>query len=427
MRCIFKNVQVFDHQGFKQKHLLVQGGQFSFLEGNIFPSGYTVFNSPSFYIFPGFTDVHVHLREPGFSYKETIQSGTRAAARGGFTRVCTMPNLSPVPDTLGHLMEQLSLIQRDAMIDVIPYASITMNQQGQALVDFKTLAPHVTGFSDDGRGVQQESVMKSAMVQAAKSNSIIAAHCEVDSLLNGGYIHQGSYAKAHGHRGISSQSEWEQIARDISLARETGCKYHVCHISCKESVQLIRNAKEDGVDISCESAPHYLILDDSMLQENGRFKMNPPLRAKEDREALIEGLVDGTIDMIATDHAPHSQDEKSRGLENSLNGVVGLETSFSTLYTALVIPGILSLHRLIELMSSSPNQRFAFTQPNIQDNFTLFDLKEKHIIDPDCFLSKGRSTPFQGMEVFGTCLATVYNGKTVWLDDSITALKEKTC
>ena len=425
MRCIVRNVQVFHEKGFEEKHLLIQGDQLSFWEGDVSPSDCPVFDGRTYYIFPGFTDVHVHLREPGFSYKETIASGCRAAARGGFTKVCTMPNLSPVPDTLAHLEEQLRIIKQGATIDVIPYASITLDQQGQTLVDFHSLAQYVAGFSDDGRGVQRQNVMREAMVQAKETGSLIAAHCEVDALLNGGYIHQGLYAQIHGHRGISSRSEWEQIERDIALAKETGCKYHVCHISCKESVQLIRKAKQNGVDISCETAPHYLILDDSMLKEDGRFKMNPPLRSREDREALIQGVLDGTIDMIATDHAPHSKEEKSQGLEKSMNGVVGLETSFPTLYTALVKPGILPLHRLIELMSVSPNQRFGFQMPNPQDNFTLFDLSDKYIVDPNQFLSMGRSTPFQGMEVYGRCLATVYKNKAVWLDKSTLYFKEE--
>ena len=376
----------------------------------VFPS----FSSTQYSIFPGFVDVHVHLREPGFSYKETIASGTAAAARGGYTAVCAMPNLSPVPDSMEHLEEQLNLIRRDARITVLPYGAITAGEKGELLADMEAMAPYVAGFSDDGRGVQSPDMMGQAMLEAKRLGKLIAAHCEDNSLLKGGYIHDGGYAKAHGHRGICSESEWGQIARDLELAAETGCAYHVCHISTKESVALIRKAKAAGVDVTCETGPHYLLLDDSNLQEDGRFKMNPPLRDKADREALLEGIVDGTIDMIATDHAPHAAEEKSRGLEKSLMGVVGLETAFPLLYTYLVCPGIITLERLIELMCLNPRRRFGL--PLEEGDFTVWDLNREYRIDPEEFLSKGRATPFAGVPVKGRCVMTVHKGKTVYLE-----------
>ena len=375
----------------------------------VFPS----FSSTQYSIFPGFVDVHVHLREPGFSYKETIATGTAAAARGGYTAVCPMPNLDPVPDSPETLERQLDIIRRDARITVLPYGAITAGERGEVLADMEAMAPCVAGFSDDGRGVQSPDMMRAAMVKAKALGKPIAAHCEDNSLLKGGYIHDGEYARAHGHRGICSESEWGQIARDLELAHETGCAYHVCHISTRESVELIRKAKAAGVDVTCETAPHYLLLDDSMLREDGRFKMNPPLRDKEDREALLEGIVDGTIDMVATDHAPHSDEEKSRGLEKSLMGVVGLETAFPILYTYLVLPGVITLERLVGLMSINPRKRFGI--PLEEVDFTVWDLKAEYRIDPEEFLSMGRATPFAGYPVKGRCVMTVHKGKTVYL------------
>jgi len=373
----------------------------------------TVVNFSDCIILPAFCDVHVHLREPGFFYKETIASGTCAAAHGGYTDVFSMPNLSPVPDCRTSIKEQIDIINRDAIIRVHPYASITIGQRGEHLSDFEELAPYAVAFSDDGKGVQDEGMMREAMERAKALGKFIVAHCEVNSLLNGGYIHDGIYAKKHGHRGICSESEWAHIERDIKLAKETGCKYHVCHISTKESVALIREAKKDGVNISCETAPHYLVLDENDLQEDGRFKMNPPLRSKEDRQALIEGICDGTVDMIATDHAPHSAEEKSRGLEKSAFGIVGLETAFQVLYTDLVKNNIISLTKLTELMSTEPRKRFGL--PETKD-FCVWDLNCKENISPENFLSKGKATPFAGKEVFGKCLLTVCDGKAVWLN-----------
>ena len=363
------------------------------------------------YIFPGFADVHVHFREPGFSYKETIKSGSAAAARGGYTAVCTMPNLDPVPDSLESLEKQLEIIRRDASVSVIPYASITKGEKGDELSDMEALAPYVAGFSDDGRGVQSGEMMEAAMRKAASLHKLIVAHCEINSLLKGGYIHDGVYAKTHGHRGICSESEWGQIARDIEIAKKTGCSYHVCHISCKESVELIRKAKAEGVDITCESAPHYLLLDENDLLEDGRFKMNPPLRSRQDREALLEGICDGTVDMIATDHAPHSSEEKSRGLEKSAFGIVGLETAFPSLYTGLVKTGIISLEKLIALISINPGKRFSLP---LGGDFTVWDLERRFTVDPEKFQSKGRATPFEGKELFGVCRYTVHDRKIVY-------------
>ncbi len=362
-------------------------------------------------VFPGFCDVHVHFREPGFSYKETIVSGCNAAAHGGYTAVCTMPNLNPVPDSAAHLQEQQALIDAGATIGVHPYGAITVGQKGEALAALAEMAPGVCAFSDDGRGVQDAAMMRAAMQECARLGKILAAHCEVNALLKDGYIHDGAYAAAHGHRGICSASEYEQIERDLSIAAETGCAYHVCHISTKESVELIRQAKAYGVDVTCETGPHYLTMCQDDLQEDGRFKMNPPLRDAADRDALLEGLLDGTIDMIATDHAPHSAEEKGRGLEKSAMGVVGLETAFPVLYTKLVMPGILPLSRLIELMSNNPRRRFGLKNGL---DFTLFDLNARYTVNPEEFLSMGRATPFAGDEIYGKCLLTVHDGKIVY-------------
>lgn len=362
-------------------------------------------------IFPAFCDVHVHFREPGFSYKETIRTGSLAAARGGYTDVCTMPNLNPVPDSVENIKKQIEIIEKDAAVRVHPYAAITVGEKGEMLTDMKALSPYCIAFSDDGKGVQSEAMMRSAMLKAKVLGKIIAAHCEDNSLLCGGYIHKGEYARLHGHKGICAESEWKPIERDLRLAKETGCKYHVCHISCKESVELIRKAKANGVDVTCETAPHYLIFNDMDLKESGNFKMNPPIRSEEDRQALIEGIRDGTIDMIATDHAPHSSEEKSRGLENSLMGVVGLETAFPVMYTYLVKKGIITLERLIELMSINPRRRFGITQT---DDICVYDLQSEYKIDPCEFKSKGKSTPFDGLTVAGKNLLTVCGGKAVW-------------
>lgn len=362
-------------------------------------------------IFPAFCDVHVHFREPGFSYKETIRTGSLAAARGGYTDVCTMPNLNPVPDSVENIKKQIEIIEKDAAVRVHPYAAITVGEKGEMLTDMKALSPYCIAFSDDGKGVQSEDMMREAMIKAKALGKIIAAHCEDNSLLCGGYIHKGEYARLHGHKGICSASEWKPIERDLRLAKETGCKYHVCHISCKESVELIRKAKAEGVDVTCETAPHYLIFNDMDLKESGNFKMNPPIRSEEDRQALIEGIRDGTIDMIATDHAPHGSEEKSRGLENSLMGVVGLETAFPVMYTYLVKKGIITLERLIELMSINPRRRFGITQT---DDICVYDLQSEYKIDPCEFKSKGKSTPFDGMTVSGKNLLTICGGKAVW-------------
>ena len=361
-------------------------------------------------ILPGFCDVHVHFREPGYLYKEDTYTGSMASARGGYTDVCTMPNLNPVPDNYENLKLQLDAIKEKAQIGVHPYGSITVEQKGEALAALDEMSEHCVAFSDDGRGVQSEALMEEAMIKAKELGKIIVAHCEDNSLLRGGYIHDGQYAKAHGHRGICSESEWGPIARDIELCKKTGCAYHVCHISAKESVDIIKRAKADGVDITCETGPHYLTLDDSKLQEHGRFKMNPPLRDASDREALIGGMLDGTIDMIATDHAPHSAEEKSKGLEKSNMGVVGIETAFPVMYTNFVKSGIMSMEKLISLLSTNARDRFGIEN----SGFSIWELDTEYEINPDDFLSKGRSTPFEGEKVYGTCLMTVYNGQTVY-------------
>ena len=371
------------------------------------------FNSPEYVVVPGFCDVHVHFREPGFSYKETILTGSLAAARGGYTAVCTMPNLDPVPDSKANLKQQLDIIRQDGMIRILPYGAITVGEKGEQLADLKGMAPNVVAFSDDGKGVQSRELMKAAMIKAKQLKKIIVAHCEDNSLLNGGYIHDGDYARDNHHRGICSESEWGPIARDMELVKETGCAYHVCHISTKESVDIIRKAKKQGLNVTCETAPHYLLMDDSYLQEDGKFKMNPPLRAREDREALIEGIKDGTIDMIATDHAPHSAEEKSRGLDGSPFGIVGIETAFPLLYTYLVKEGIISMDRLLELLVTNPRKRFNLP---MGCDFSIWDLRQNYYIDPEEFQSMGKATPFDGWKVTGKCLATVCDSKLVWLE-----------
>ncbi len=362
-------------------------------------------------VFPGFCDVHVHFREPGFSYKETIETGSKASARGGYTAVCTMPNLNPVPDSVENLGLQRKMIEEQAVIHVYPYGAITVGEKGEEMADLEGMAPDCIAFSDDGKGVQSDDMMRQAMLRAKALGKMIVAHCEVNSLLKGGYIHDGKYASEHGHKGICSASEYEQIARDLKLVEETGCAYHVCHISTKESVELIRQAKAKGLNVTCETGPHYLTMDDSDLQEDGRFKMNPPLRDKADREALVAGIVDGTIDMIATDHAPHSAEEKSKGLDSSAFGVVGIETAFPVLYTHLVKPGIITLEKLIDLLSNNPRKRFGLPA---NGDFTVWNLTKEFTVDPEAFLSKGKATPFTGWKLNGECLLTVCDGKAVY-------------
>lgn len=379
-----------------------------FAEGD----GLVPVSSESYIICPAFCDVHVHMREPGFSYKETVRSGSMAGARGGYTALCAMPNLNPVPDCPEALEKETDLIRRDAAIRVLPYGAITVGEKGEQIADLEGMAPHVCAFSDDGRGVQDRGLMREAMQRARALGKVIAAHCEDNSLLHGGYIHDGAYAQAHGHAGISSASEYRQIERDLLLADETGVAYHVCHVSAKESVELIRQAKKSGVNVTCETGPHYMVLDDADLQEDGRFKMNPPLRGREDRLALLAGIADGTVDMIATDHAPHSREEKSRGLRDSLFGIVGLETAFPVLYTRLVRTGILTQEKLVGLLSDAPRKRFGI--PLDGEDYTVFEIAAPYMVDPAKFASMGRSTPFEGWTVFGKCVATVMGGKTVW-------------
>lgn len=410
MSYIFKNCKVFRSGSFKTEDIGVCGEVFA----PVTDGAEIVIDCGGMYVLPGFADVHVHLREPGFIYKETIKSGSLASAAGGYTTVCSMPNLKPAPDCMENLSVQLEAIKKDACINVLPYGTITVGQNGAELADMEAMADYVAGFSDDGKGVQSEEMMLAAMKKAKSLGKIIAAHCEDNSLLRGGYIHDGEYAKTHGHKGICSESEWGPIKRDLELVAKTGCAYHVCHISTKESVKLIREAKKAGINVTCETGPHYLLLDDSDLKEDGRFKMNPPLRSKADREALLEGICDGTIDMIATDHAPHSAEEKSKGLAGSMMGIVGIETAFPLLYTHLVKTGIIDMSRLIELMHTAPCKRFGFggeIENGAPADFTIFDLDSKYTIDPEKFLSMGKATPFDGYEVYGKCLMTVCGGK----------------
>ena len=424
MRYLLQNAQILSSGGvFRAADVLLSGGRIVSIGDRIScPADAVSIDLHKAVLFPGFVDVHVHLREPGFSYKETIRTGTLAAAHGGFAHVAAMPNLDPVPDCAAALAVQRAIIEKDALVHVHPYGAISVGEKGERLADLEGLAPGVIAFSDDGRGVQSESLMREAMMQCRRLGKILAAHCEDNSLLHGGYIHDGAYARAHGHRGICSESEWGPIARDLRLAEETGCAYHVCHVSTKESVALIRAAKRRGVDVTCETAPHYLTFTDEDLQEDGRFKMNPPLRAREDRDALIEGLLDGTIDMLVTDHAPHSREEKARGLEKSAMGVVGLETSFAASYTALVQTGILPLEKLVDLMHGAPMRRFgcgtelAEGQPA---DLTAFDLTKTYTVDPETFLTMGRATPFAGCALTGVCKLTMIGGSPVWKEETL--------
>ena len=417
MATIFSGATVYTENGFINADILVDNGSIVSVGKSLDFSGCTVVDCSNKYIFPGFTDVHVHFREPGFSYKETIKSGSLAAARGGYTSVCTMPNLNPAPDSYENLRQQLDIIDKDALIKVYPYGTITKGQAGEELSDMSAMAQYVISFSDDGRGVQSDDMMLEAMKTAKALDKMIVAHCEVNDLLRGGYIHDGEYAKKNGHRGICSESEWMQIARDIELVKKTGVSYHVCHISAKDSVDVIRKAKAEGVDITCETGPHYLVMNDCQLQEDGRFKMNPPIRSEEDRRALVAGILEGTVDMIATDHAPHSAEEKGRGLEKSLMGIVGLETSFPVMYTELVKTGVITLEKLIELMSVNPAKRFGLEygiKEGHNADFCVFDLEKQYIINPDEFVSMGKATPFTGKHVFGKCVATVCSGNIVY-------------
>ncbi len=416
MKYILKNATAYTDNSFKKVDISVSDGIVVDISSEIKAEGAEVFDLNNCYIYPGFVDVHVHLREPGFSYKETIKTGSMACAKGGYTTVFTMPNLNPVPDSVKNIKKQLDIIEKDAAINVYPYASITKSELGCELSDMEELAPYAIAYSDDGKGVQNEEMMLEAMKKAKALNKIIAAHCEDNSLLNGGYIHDGKYAKERNHRGICSESEYKPIERDIKLAEKTGVKYHVCHVSTKESVELIRNAKKNGVNITCETGPHYLVLSDKDLKEDGRFKMNPPLRDESDRLALIEGIKDGTIDMIATDHAPHSLEEKSKGLEKSAMGITGIETAYSVLYTKLVKENIITLEKLIELLSIAPSKRFNVggeIKIGGKAEFTVFDNSIKYKINPDEFISMGKSTPFKDMEVCGKCIMT-FSGNNVY-------------
>ena len=420
MRTVLIGSNVFVKDKLIKANVFLNDGIIVDISDSLPIDGDIVFDFNNCFIFPGFTDVHTHLREPGFFYKETVKSGTMAAAAGGYTTICAMPNLNPVPDSLENLRKELDIIKKDALINVYPYGAVTKKEEGQILSDIFDMAPFVCAFSDDGRGIQSEEMMENAMTEIKKTGKILSAHCEDNSLLFGGYIHDGVYAKTHGHKGISSESEFSQIARDLVLAKKIKCKYHVCHISTKESVDLIRNAKKCGIDVTCETAPHYLTLCDEDLKEDGRFKMNPPLRSKSDREALLEGICDGTVDMIATDHAPHSEEEKSKGLEGSLMGITGLECAFPILYTKLVKTNIITLEKLISLLNTNANKRFEIgssIEIGKKADITVFDLNEKYKIDSSKFNSMGKSTPFDGETVYGRCKMTICGGRIIWKEN----------
>lgn len=420
MTILVKNALVYTGDCFKKSDVLIKDTKIVSIGASIFKNGVDLtIDAQDKYLIPGFVDVHVHLRQPGFSYKETIKTGAKSAAKGGYTTVCAMPNVEPVPDSVENIKLQTDLIEKDACIKVYPYASITKGRKGGGeLVDFGSLKNTAVAFSDDGTGVQDEQTMKNAMLECKKIDKIICAHCEVNDLLHGGYIHDGEYCRLHNHKGICSASEYKQIERDCALAKETGCQYHVCHISTKESVEIIRNAKKDGVNVTCETGPHYLTMCDMDLQEDGRFKMNPPIRSQEDRLALLEGVLDGTIDVIATDHAPHSADEKAKGLAKSAMGVVGLETAFAVLYTKLVKTGILPLEKLINMMSVRPREIFGFDSGKIEEgqvaDLALLDLDTKWTVNPDDFETMGRATPFEGWELQGKNILTICEGEIVY-------------
>lgn len=420
MNYLLKNAAVYGGGRFDKKDLYIKDGRIAEGASGISGGDAAVFDFSDCLIVPGLADVHVHLREPGFSYKETIASGTAAAARGGFTAVCAMPNVSPAPDCPAHLAVQLEIIRKTAVVPVVPYGTVTRGEAGGALSDMAALAPFVAGFSDDGRGVQDAEMMRRAMTRAAALGKIIAAHCEDERLLHGGIINDGAWARRHGLPGISRESEWRQAERDLALAAETGCAYHICHVSTRESVALVRAAKAAGADVTCETAPHYLTLCDEDLADDGRFRMNPPLRGPEDRAALLEGLLDGTVDMIATDHAPHAPAEKAGGLTGSLNGIVGLETAFPVLYTRLVRTGVLTAEKLVALLCTAPRRRFSLgggeLSPGQPADLAVFDTALGFAVDPAEFLSKGRSTPFAGDYVYGRCKLTMAGGKIVWQD-----------
>ena len=417
MSILLKGAKVYTDNSFSNKDIVIENGNIVSVGEAVSSFAGEIIDCSGKYIFPGFVDVHVHFREPGFSYKETIKSGSMAAAKSGYTSVCTMPNLNPCPDSNDNLKLQLDIIKKDAVINVYPFGTITKGEKGEELADIEEISADVVGFSDDGRGVQSDEMMLSAMKKAKKLDKIISAHCEVNALLFGGYIHDGEYARLNRHKGICSESEWKQIERDIVLCKETGVKYHVCHISAKESVEIIRKAKADGVDITCETGPHYLVMNDMMLKDEGRFKMNPPIRSEDDRLALLEGILDGTVDMIATDHAPHSKEEKSKGLAGSNMGITGLETSFPILYTKLVKNKVISLEKLVDIMSIAPANRFGMEsgiKTGNKADLCVFDLDEEYTINSDNFVSMGKATPFEGEKVQGKCVLTVCNGKIVY-------------
>lgn len=417
MSILLKGAKIYTDNAFVNADIIIENGSIVSVGEVVSSFAGEVIDCSGKYIFPGFVDVHVHFREPGFSYKETIKSGSMAAAKGGYTSVCTMPNLNPTPDSKENLRLQLDLIEKDAVINVYPFGTITKGEKGEELSDLEDISNDVIGFSDDGRGVQSDEMMLSAMKKAKKLGKIISAHCEVNDLLFGGYIHDGEYAKINGHKGICSESEWKQIARDIELCKATGVSYHVCHISAKESVEIIRKAKADGVDITCETGPHYLVMNDMMLKDEGRFKMNPPIRSEADRVALLDGILDGTVDMIATDHAPHAAEEKSKGLAGSNMGITGLETSFPIMYTKLVRENIVSLEKLIYIMSISPAKRFGIESgitSGKKADLCVFDLDSEYVINPDDFVSMGKATPFEGEKVYGKCIMTICNGQIVY-------------
>ena len=421
MSLLLKGGTVYTGDGFVNADVLVDEGRIVSVSPSISQEGASVIELQDQLIVPGFVDVHVHLRQPGFSYKETIYSGTSAAAAGGYTAVCAMPNLKPVPDSVEHLEEELSAIRKDAKVHVYPYGAITVGQKGETMADLAGMAKDVCGFSDDGRGVQSQEMMKAAMAKAKELDKLIVAHCEDESLITPGWaIHDGEFCRSLGLIGNAPESEWKQVERDIDLVREVGCKYHVCHISTKESVELVRKAKAEGLAVTCETGPHYLVLTDMELENDGRYKMNPPIRTAADRDALIAGLLDGTVDCIATDHAPHSAEEKGKGLAGSLTGIVGLEAAFPILYTCLVETGIVPLEVILKALCVKPREIFGLPGGKIAEgevaDIAVLDTHRLWTIDPNNFRSLGRATPFAGWGVTAAVAMTIVDGEIVYAD-----------
>jgi dihydroorotase len=428
MKLLIKNGNILCHNGEMQTvDIRIEEGKIAEIGKHLKASGETIMNADGKLVAPGFIDVHVHLREPGGEQKETIETGTLAAARGGFTTICAMPNTKPVPDTVEHLKNLKERIKENAHVRVLPYASITVKEAGQELTDFESLQKEgAFAFTDDGAGVQNAGIMLKAMKKAAALQASVVAHCEDNTLVFGGVVHDGVFAKTHNIQGIPSVCEAVHIARDVLLAEAAGCHYHVCHISTKESVRTVRDAKKAGIHVTAEVTPHHLLLTEEDIPGlDANYKMNPPLRSKEDREALINGLLDGTIDCIATDHAPHTIEDKQAGIYKAPFGIVGLETAFPLLYSRFVQTGIFTLKKLVDWMTIKPAEIFKLPYGRLEEgaaaDLVIIDLNLEKEIVPQHFASKGRNTPFGGWKCKGWPIATFVNGKLVWQEGRVHA------